>query len=170
MEYIIFALNSRIPLTPVLHLGFDRQEFSFQTAYNDRISEDQRRVNGGIPLPRQSSRSDVWPGGVRRNRDAWTSIYSKGPCGDKATNAAIAVTLLGAVHGRAAVPPRWARAILVCRPGPGRPCVSLIVQWRRIPHQGEAVPRAESPLLTQISQMDADYADCFNLRIRRKFA
>jgi ADP-ribosylglycohydrolase len=41
--------------------------------------------------------------------------------GDTDTNAAIAGALLGAVHGRAAVPSRWTRAILECRPaaGPG---------------------------------------------------
>jgi ADP-ribosyl-[dinitrogen reductase] hydrolase len=36
--------------------------------------------------------------------------------GDTDTNAAIAGALLGAVHGRAAVPPRWTREILSCRP------------------------------------------------------
>jgi ADP-ribosylglycohydrolase len=41
--------------------------------------------------------------------------------GDTDTNAAIAGALLGAVHGRAAIPPRWERAILACRPEPGRP-------------------------------------------------
>ena len=41
--------------------------------------------------------------------------------GDTDTNAAIAGALLGAVHGRAAVPSRWTRMILECRPaaGPG---------------------------------------------------
>lgn len=39
--------------------------------------------------------------------------------GDTDTNAAIAGALLGAVHGRAAVPARWTRAILECRPAPG---------------------------------------------------
>jgi ADP-ribosylglycohydrolase/fructose-1,6-bisphosphatase/inositol monophosphatase family enzyme len=36
--------------------------------------------------------------------------------GDTDTNAAIAGALLGAVHGRAAVPPQWRRMILSCRP------------------------------------------------------
>ncbi len=36
--------------------------------------------------------------------------------GDTDTNAAIAGALLGAVHGRQAVPRRWLRAILSCRP------------------------------------------------------
>jgi ADP-ribosylglycohydrolase/fructose-1,6-bisphosphatase/inositol monophosphatase family enzyme len=36
--------------------------------------------------------------------------------GDTDTNAAIAGALLGAVHGRQAVPRRWTRAILSCRP------------------------------------------------------
>lgn len=36
--------------------------------------------------------------------------------GDTDTNAAIAGALLGAVHGREAVPLRWRRAILACRP------------------------------------------------------
>jgi ADP-ribosylglycohydrolase len=36
--------------------------------------------------------------------------------GDTDTNAAIAGALLGAVHGREAVPPRWRRAVLTCRP------------------------------------------------------
>lgn len=36
--------------------------------------------------------------------------------GDTDTNAAIAGALLGAIHGRAAVPARWARLVLSCRP------------------------------------------------------
>jgi ADP-ribosyl-[dinitrogen reductase] hydrolase len=39
--------------------------------------------------------------------------------GDTDTNAAIAGALLGAVHGRAAVPARWRRTVLGCRPLPG---------------------------------------------------
>jgi len=39
--------------------------------------------------------------------------------GDTDTNAAIAGALLGAVHGRAAVPERWVRALLSCRPVEG---------------------------------------------------
>jgi len=35
--------------------------------------------------------------------------------GDTDTNAAIAGALLGAVHGRSAVPARWSRAVLTCR-------------------------------------------------------
>jgi ADP-ribosylglycohydrolase/fructose-1,6-bisphosphatase/inositol monophosphatase family enzyme len=38
--------------------------------------------------------------------------------GDTDTNAAIAGALLGAVHGRDAVPPQWRRMILSCRPLP----------------------------------------------------
>jgi ADP-ribosylglycohydrolase/fructose-1,6-bisphosphatase/inositol monophosphatase family enzyme len=38
--------------------------------------------------------------------------------GDTDTNAAIAGALLGAVHGREAVPPQWRRMILSCRPLP----------------------------------------------------
>jgi ADP-ribosylglycohydrolase/fructose-1,6-bisphosphatase/inositol monophosphatase family enzyme len=41
--------------------------------------------------------------------------------GDTDTNAAIAGALLGAVHGRDAVPPRWVSALLSCRPLPGTP-------------------------------------------------
>jgi ADP-ribosylglycohydrolase len=41
--------------------------------------------------------------------------------GDTDTTAAIAGALLGAVHGRAAIPPRWARAVRSCRPLPGTP-------------------------------------------------
>ncbi len=44
--------------------------------------------------------------------------------GDTDTNAAIAGALLGSVHGRAAVPSRWTRAILECRPEPGRPGIA----------------------------------------------
>jgi ADP-ribosylglycohydrolase/fructose-1,6-bisphosphatase/inositol monophosphatase family enzyme len=40
--------------------------------------------------------------------------------GDTDTNAAIAGALLGAVHGREAVPPQWRRMILSCRPHPSR--------------------------------------------------
>ena len=36
--------------------------------------------------------------------------------GDTDTNAAIAGALLGAEHGREAVPARWRRAVLTCRP------------------------------------------------------
>lgn len=38
--------------------------------------------------------------------------------GDTDTNAAIAGALLGAVHSREAIPPRWLRSILSCRPLP----------------------------------------------------
>jgi ADP-ribosylglycohydrolase/fructose-1,6-bisphosphatase/inositol monophosphatase family enzyme len=41
--------------------------------------------------------------------------------GDTDTNAAIAGALLGAVHGRPAVPARWVQAVLCCRPLPGAP-------------------------------------------------
>jgi ADP-ribosyl-[dinitrogen reductase] hydrolase len=37
--------------------------------------------------------------------------------GDTDTNAAIAGALLGAIHGRAGIPERWQREVLVCRPG-----------------------------------------------------
>jgi ADP-ribosylglycohydrolase len=36
--------------------------------------------------------------------------------GDTDTNGAIAGALLGAVHGRRAIPPDWVRAVLTCRP------------------------------------------------------
>ncbi len=39
--------------------------------------------------------------------------------GDSDTNGAIAAALLGAVHGRDAVPARWTSALLSCRPLPG---------------------------------------------------
>jgi ADP-ribosylglycohydrolase len=38
--------------------------------------------------------------------------------GDSDTNAAVAGALLGAVHGREAVPPQWRKAVLSCRPHP----------------------------------------------------
>jgi ADP-ribosylglycohydrolase len=43
--------------------------------------------------------------------------------GDTDTNAAICGALLGAVHGREAVPARWVKKILSCRPLPGLPAV-----------------------------------------------
>ena len=43
--------------------------------------------------------------------------------GDTDTNAAIAGALLGAVHGRNAIPERWVNCILNCRPEAGRPHV-----------------------------------------------
>ncbi|WP_419856668.1 ADP-ribosylglycohydrolase family protein [Candidatus Palauibacter irciniicola] len=43
--------------------------------------------------------------------------------GDTDTNAAICGALLGAVHGLEAVPARWTRAVLHCRPEAGRPGV-----------------------------------------------
>ncbi len=43
--------------------------------------------------------------------------------GDTDTNAAICGALLGAVNGRDAVPERWGRALLDCRPEAGRPGV-----------------------------------------------
>jgi hypothetical protein len=43
--------------------------------------------------------------------------------GDTDTNAAIAGALLGAVHGREAVPLRWRLAVLSCRPLRGLPGV-----------------------------------------------
>jgi ADP-ribosylglycohydrolase len=41
--------------------------------------------------------------------------------GDTDTTGAIAGALLGAVHGRQAVPARWVRAIRCCRPVRGTP-------------------------------------------------
>jgi ADP-ribosylglycohydrolase/fructose-1,6-bisphosphatase/inositol monophosphatase family enzyme len=41
--------------------------------------------------------------------------------GDTDTTAAIAGALLGAVHGREAIPPRWSRAVRSCRMLPGTP-------------------------------------------------
>ena len=38
--------------------------------------------------------------------------------GDTDTNAAIAGALLGAVHGRDAIPPQWLQSVLSCRPLP----------------------------------------------------
>lgn len=43
--------------------------------------------------------------------------------GDTDTTAAIAGALLGAVHGREAIPARWRRAVLTCRPISGLPGV-----------------------------------------------
>ncbi|MFP4500374.1 MAG: ADP-ribosylglycohydrolase family protein [Candidatus Hydrogenedentota bacterium] len=43
--------------------------------------------------------------------------------GDTDTNAAICGALLGAVHGRDAIPERWVDKILACRPEKGRPRV-----------------------------------------------
>jgi ADP-ribosyl-[dinitrogen reductase] hydrolase len=43
--------------------------------------------------------------------------------GDTDTNAAITGALLGAVHGRDAVPERWTQCLLSCRPSAGRPGV-----------------------------------------------
>lgn len=44
--------------------------------------------------------------------------------GDTDTNAAIAGALLGAVHGREAIPAQWRRMVLSCRPIDGLPGVS----------------------------------------------
>ena len=41
--------------------------------------------------------------------------------GDSDSNAAIAGALLGAVHGRDAIPQSWRRALLSCRPLSGSP-------------------------------------------------
>jgi ADP-ribosylglycohydrolase len=41
--------------------------------------------------------------------------------GDTDTNGAIAGALLGAVHGREALPPQWRRLVLTCRPVAGAP-------------------------------------------------
>ena len=43
--------------------------------------------------------------------------------GDTDTNGAIAGALLGAVHGRDAIPAQWRNAILACRPEEGNPSV-----------------------------------------------
>jgi ADP-ribosylglycohydrolase len=43
-------------------------------------------------------------------------VQTVGRGGDTDTNAAIAGALLGALHGRDAVPPRWILALLACRP------------------------------------------------------
>jgi ADP-ribosylglycohydrolase/fructose-1,6-bisphosphatase/inositol monophosphatase family enzyme len=46
-------------------------------------------------------------------------VATVGRGGDTDTNAAIAGALLGAVHGRPAVPPQWRRMVLSCRPHAG---------------------------------------------------
>jgi ADP-ribosylglycohydrolase/fructose-1,6-bisphosphatase/inositol monophosphatase family enzyme len=46
-------------------------------------------------------------------------VATVGMGGDTDTNGAIAGALLGAVHGREAIPPRWRNAVLSCRPLPG---------------------------------------------------
>jgi len=43
--------------------------------------------------------------------------------GDTDTNAAITGALLGAVYGLSAIPERWVRTVLECRPEEGRPGV-----------------------------------------------
>jgi ADP-ribosyl-[dinitrogen reductase] hydrolase len=43
-------------------------------------------------------------------------ISTVGYGGDTDTNAAIAGALLGAAHGREAIPPRWILPVLACRP------------------------------------------------------
>jgi ADP-ribosyl-[dinitrogen reductase] hydrolase len=43
-------------------------------------------------------------------------VDTVGRGGDTDTNAAIAGALLGACHGREAVPPRWVLPVLACRP------------------------------------------------------
>lgn len=43
--------------------------------------------------------------------------------GDTDTNAAIAGALLGAVHGREAVPAQWRQMVLSCHPAEGAPAV-----------------------------------------------
>jgi ADP-ribosylglycohydrolase len=49
--------------------------------------------------------------------DLETALISTVSCGgDTDTNAAIAGALLGACHGREAIPPRWILAVLACRP------------------------------------------------------
>jgi len=55
----------------------------------------------------------------RSLEDALSDTVGRG--GDTDTNACIAGALLGAVHGRDAVPWRWQRAILCCRAMEGRP-------------------------------------------------
>jgi ADP-ribosylglycohydrolase/fructose-1,6-bisphosphatase/inositol monophosphatase family enzyme len=60
--------------------------------------------------------------------------------GDTDTNAAITGALLGAVHGRDAVPPRWVSALLSCRPLPGTPT--------RHPRPSEFWP-VDAPLLAE---------------------
>jgi hypothetical protein len=44
--------------------------------------------------------------------------------GDTDTNAAICAALLGAVHGRDAIPIQWQRMVLTCRPMPGHSAVN----------------------------------------------
>lgn len=50
-------------------------------------------------------------------------IDTVGRGGDTDTNAAICGALLGAVHGRGAIPLRWSDTVLGCRPEGGRPGV-----------------------------------------------
>jgi ADP-ribosylglycohydrolase len=54
-------------------------------------------------------------------KDALLDTVRRG--GDVDTNAAICGALLGAIHGREAVPERWRAMVLSCRPIPGPPGV-----------------------------------------------
>ena len=53
--------------------------------------------------------------------DALMDTVQRG--GDTDTNAAICGALIGAVHGLQAIPERWSRTVLQCRPEAGRPGV-----------------------------------------------
>lgn len=54
---------------------------------------------------------------LRHSKDVERGLVATVSCGgDTDTNAAIAGALLGALHGRAAFPPRWIYPVLACRP------------------------------------------------------
>jgi ADP-ribosylglycohydrolase len=54
---------------------------------------------------------------LRHSKDVERGMVATVSCGgDTDTNAAIAGALLGALHGRAAFPPRWIYPVLACRP------------------------------------------------------
>ncbi|MBI5513224.1 MAG: ADP-ribosylglycohydrolase family protein [Deltaproteobacteria bacterium] len=117
---IAFALRTGAPAREVY--GFARGE-ARRMNLAPSVQEALERAEAGAPEDFQ--RRQGWVLVALQNafhalasgpslEDALVATVGRG--GDTDTNGAIAGALLGAVHGREAVPRRWQRAVLSCRP------------------------------------------------------
>ena len=107
--------------------GGDPYAVALSTARNAKVVEALEGARHGPPADYETSMGHV----VIALRNAfWQLLHAPSleegivstvmAGGDTDTNAAIAGALLGAVHGRDAVPERWIEALRACRAEPGR--------------------------------------------------
>lgn len=106
-----------------------RQAYDAACAWADRADADER-VRDALARAEQEAPSDMQTNmglvtlalqnafhRLLHARDVESALVATvGAGGDTDTNAAIAGALLGATHGREAIPARWRRAVLSCRP------------------------------------------------------